>query len=781
MTESSVAEAVHAVIAFASSLPMADAPNYLDIKNPLKALDKVPGLPAIDDNDLKLKVARLLTDAVVGIAMNEPKAMMMLANSIKDLEIPSLLPEYSKWVLAAAKKDNSDAQLKYAMDLVLDNGYDHLELDEQEAIGWMVAATRFADHEDTKSTALLISAALAIVSTAVPKNIFQVAELVFYAASGRNATPRYPLGGLYAAQVWEKYAMEGDAHCMFELACILLAGEDVDKDFDAGLYWAVEGARKGDRLCYGVILSDDKFEKLKSYGLSEKTRQEIVTAKENAESGKKPGVDFSLPEIPITLPVPKRLGPFPLLPEALDEGDLKKAMALVNLFCVDDGTKADFLMKTITSMVDNKEKKRLKVLAESFGDIDAAVEYVLTEEGESRLLYLSIASENAKAVFHTAYINGDENPNLSALERSGEMGYGDALAALGEIYEMGLSVLQSTLKVEEVAVDYAKALDYYIKAGDNAKALYRRSIMLKNGKGCEADPTTSMELCRKAITLGHVMACYSYGIRLSLASMKVEGTPLEMMAPNSIDGLRWIERMHDREPQAETEDFINQQRLSWIMHLSKKGKKLLRDARGGDSKAMMDLANALRRVAPEHLMGVMLFYGGMIEGNPDATYELGRAFEFGIGSGDSEVIQPNICKAACWYYKSATTGTKTTSILSLLALADLHTTGGYSAKSKTIVAKNLDLASQYRDLAQRLLDGKSITKVPPPEVNIVLNTFLEGELRDEKRMGKAKIVLKGSDLDDVIGSFAALDKEGGKGGKGGEEQEEAAGGCCTIL
>ncbi|KAJ3308107.1 hypothetical protein HDU76_004129 [Blyttiomyces sp. JEL0837] len=263
------------------------------------------------------------------------------------------------------------------------------------------------------------------------------------------------------------------------------------------------------------------------------------------------------------------------------------------------------------------------------------------------------------------------------------------------------------------------------KQDTDANCLYRRSIILKNGKGgADPDPETGLILCKQAVSMGHLEASYSLGMRLSAAvavSKKTNETNNDITSPeyfqqskeNALETCKYlcyIERKHDREPTQYTTDYLEDMpKLFGRIWLIEDGVELYERVVAGDKKALLDLFTAFKYASiHEHLvLGLTLLLADAKI--PEGLYELGTTYHLAKRPG----VFKNIWSATGMYYEALEHCTNPEShteiaILSLLALADIFESGesSFQTAHRHIAPKDPALAKSFRALANDLLFDK---------------------------------------------------------------------------
>jgi len=176
--------------------------------------------------------------------------------------------------------------------------------------------------------------------------------------------------------------------------------------------------------------------------------------------------------------------------------------------------------------VDHNKSRKYFSMAASMGDANACFFLGLAElegtfdaqpnmEEGMKLLKHAVSLDHPKAILHLArlYGTGAYDINFSTrkylllLEKAGELGNGEALNELGNVYLKGEA---------EQDVDYKKAVKYFHEGmyHKNADATYACGVMYYHGYGTKKSRYTAHQMFGDAAEQGHVAAMRSMGMML---------------------------------------------------------------------------------------------------------------------------------------------------------------------------------------------------------------------------------------------------------------------------
>ncbi|KAJ3333772.1 hypothetical protein HDU76_003941, partial [Blyttiomyces sp. JEL0837] len=723
----------------------------------------LPDAAQIKDEDVRKLVVQLVAFAQLNES-GSPSAGMFMANVIEALDIKELQPLEKKYLLQSALRDVKKAQMSFGQKLSLAS--EGTRSFDAEALGWFLAATRDCAQTEisTQIYATASLAGLAAVSPVVPSNdLFQVGQLLGFITRQLTVSPdttnlpRFPLASKYTAMTWEKYALEGSPDAMFNLGVIYLDGDGVPVDTAAALYWLLKGSRLNHKMCLKALSSPRYSEYLYkepiSYPVELKAKIDQIFGWIRDED-KAPGVDFEVPSLP-DIQEPTRLGP---LPEFEGDQDLIEYLTICKVMsgksaivygkACGDKEREDAAREGLLQAVKWRKMFEAKFKAGK-GDADAKVDYVLlrkdvvetNDEEESKKLIAEAAAEgNAKALYHHADNQSGFDATFTVLKQSAEKGYGPACYKVGQIYESGV---QSDGKIL-VARDCVKALEAYAKAENDADCIYRRSIILKNGKGVDPDPETALTLCKQAVAMGHIEASFSLGMRLSSSASKQHLQTLEndeteiaskerkQASMEAFKYLRYVERLHDREPSQTTLDVLDKMpKLFSRVWLMEEGVDMHKKAVAGDMTALLNLFTA---------------------------------FKF----ARFDDMSKNIFKTTGLYLetlencKNPETQTEI-AILSLLALADIFENGenSFTTANSIIAPVDLPLSKSYRELATELLLEKTqlpLTNIPKSD-NEYFNAVVSSKVEEISRMSEMFKETVKNDMGKTVKQLALKDQK----------------------
>ncbi|KAI8850523.1 hypothetical protein BC829DRAFT_150548 [Chytridium lagenaria] len=238
------------------------------------------------------------------------------------------------------------------------------------------------------------------------------------------------------------------------------------------------------------------------------------------------------------------------------------------------------------------------------------------------------------------------------LEKAGEMGCIQAFVDLGHLYETGYIQGHHQSSTPLMKVDKQKALDFFAKAENHPTALYHRSRLLST-----THPQFSHTLLVRSASHGYPAACFEYG--------------------GCGGGVMWREFARDRcDWMTEDEGWMEEHRRETLKDFLGTWKEVLEGVLAGDVDKRVEMGRLFKWMGRGDMMfeelAITLFYSVAASKDATAAYELGRLFQYGhLHASGPHHNEPNMKAACMWYHLSATRGTTTPSLLSLLSLAEL--------------------------------------------------------------------------------------------------------------
>ncbi|KAJ3301482.1 hypothetical protein HDU76_005733 [Blyttiomyces sp. JEL0837] len=747
------------------------------------------------DSAKRTKLSALLLLALQA-AGGDPQSMEYLVQTLENSEdLPRMPKEASLWSLLGAKQDITQCQLLYARYLI--EGL-VVPKDDYQALGWLVAAARSAEspiHEIQSATKI---ATLMLTSPEIPVDLSDLMNILIRARE-KAGHAGYEFGGRAAVDVWQALALKGDPDGMFELGNVYASGEDVPANYEAAMHWYTKSAESGSwKGASGMLDLLQNPDLTKLYIQPTSNSSEILSKLQHCIEKGQSNEAFNLPNLS---GVPRFGAPSNIVSGRIEGGSTGN----VKIVSVDVGDIermiGDFLNGSDDEKKRNAKSEIVGVLNEKVrevargkavaGDVDAMVEYALATDmvtEKESWLEKAAAKDNAKAMYELAKMLKATEPSkhVSWMTKSADLGYPDACYEVGVFFEEGINGSEA---------DYAKAIAYYERAPDHGECLYRRAMLLKDGKVTTAYTTEFETLLKRAIAKGSMTACYAYGSHL--ANQASVNSPIDSISPvlripPSMEASRFIERACDHADIGEARDFKTLMDGVFKRVLGTHGREIIVEARSGSLSAQMELGFILKSLGLQG-MAAVVFFGNLSSNNPDAQYEVARAFHLGIGD-----IKRHLLKAACWYYDAAINGKGASSIISLLALSDLFSKGHPDVTNTGIshaFPKNESLSKAYSDAALVLLNSmiagseslgiSSISTsnlvIPEPIIPINVQGFLKAEKTDNIRNNVTMGILQVGEIEALLQAFpegrATLGRGnsgrgggngGGIGGEGGE-------------
>ncbi|KAJ3279512.1 hypothetical protein HDU76_009484, partial [Blyttiomyces sp. JEL0837] len=395
----------------------------------------VPKIETIKDLEVKEKLLKVFQKALTNEKSSNPSAKVALAESIADLNVDDLDPLYNRLILDAALKGSPRAQQIYGLNMVKEAHGN--KSDDAEALGWLMASSRFSGSMEIQMLSAISMAALAAISTAVPDNdpytFCQILEFTRIQESRNNLdnVPPFPLAAKYTAMVWEKYALQGSSHAMFELGCIYYEGEGIPKDVKSAMYWFRQGTKLNHKFCTKFYCDPQSQLELKSIDPSLVVSPQLsaqLTACFNMihMADKLPGVDFKVPiSLLPDIPAPKQLGRLPV-PEETNNEILDMKLMFLQMFYTyglvvgKDKAQEEKIAKELLSTPVMAKYVRCGLKAGK-GDIEASVEYArlskvlhVEDKIKDKEMCRQLIAKAATAGISTAlYFHSQNQPNFS--------------------------------------------------------------------------------------------------------------------------------------------------------------------------------------------------------------------------------------------------------------------------------------------------------------------------------------------------------------------------------
>ncbi|KAJ3413242.1 phosphatidyl inositol kinase [Chytridiales sp. JEL 0842] len=685
-------------------------------------------------------------------------------------ELPPMPEESFEMLQVAARWDHSPSQL--ALGEAYMNG-SQVAKDDYLALGWLVASCRSAQTQSQETTSSVALSVLLLTSPSLPSDLSVLTTLLLRNREGVGYEPSFfPLGSSAILQVWEMLALQGHAEAMFELADLWATGEEVpEKNTDTAAYWYFQSAQKG---CWKSLaaLANAYETGLGSYiPLNPSIANQLLKLSEAAEKG--------------SLILPDQLPPFPSVPEPpklksmkppvvgnsgskfnppYSKEECEKAV-LEFLHGSHDTVRALGKKKMVEFLKDKEvETDRLKAAG---GDTSAMVRYAKAiDYPTEKLDWLERAAQKGDATamveLYQHHMYSDSFLAMDYLRKATNLRDPQACFLLGSRYEEGSAGSPRS---------YDMAYEFYMQAKNHPEALFKASALVQEGKVQNVDPQESKALLTQAIVHGHLPACLTYGSQLSSSPSPSE--PVKGRLPPTLPASRFIERATDHGSHLlQSKDTKAQHDFPFRKLLETHGKEIITEARAGDLNAQMELGYILKSLGLQG-MAAVVFFGNLASNNPDAQYEVARAFHLGIGD-----IKRHLLKACCWYFDAARNGKGSASVLSLLALADLFRKGATDvglAGVSYAFPKNLELAERYSAAAQKLLEGKTPDEIPVPKVPIDVEVFLKGEKEDDIRNNVTTGILKVGEIEALLQAFPEGQATLGRGAGRGKSGQGAAG------
>ncbi|KAI9363416.1 hypothetical protein DFJ73DRAFT_811112, partial [Zopfochytrium polystomum] len=763
-----------------------------------------------------LKLAALLLLAVNAVAGDLAYTWVLAETLDHSEDLPSLPDEATKWYRVGAKQDHPDCQLAYAKKII--EGVT-TPRDDYKAVAWLTAACRSADTHAQDVAASVALATLLLSSPLVPATLSDVLNLLIRSRE-KAGFAGFLFGGQGLAKIWEEMAnsSEPDPDAMFEMGNVFALAEDVPADYPTAMYWYIESVQAGSWK--GLAgLSDllqntpAQAQQMLPFSLFDnETKQKIAQLAEEAEDS------ASLPPLD-GINLPKLARPQKPLPDwrprisekwFVGREKLAEIEAAVSAFARPSSVPATPTTPVHPSVSDEDEKKEAKakiiqLLREKEHGIAKAryertrdtahlVEYakLVPESAEKRALLQKAAdSGSSDAMFILSEVLKSENVALSVylLTQAAEQDHPAACTKLGMLHEKGL---------DGISLDAQAANSLYTRAKDYPEALYRRANLLQSGVITTPYFDEFETILKRAICFGHLRACYSYGAHLARStssnSPPSSATTLTHVAstpriPSTLDAWRFVERALDFELTdiPEARDFRTMMDATFKTILAAHGREIILSARAGDLQSQMALGYVLKSLGVQGMAAVVFFgnVGGDGSGDPDAPYEVARAFHIGIGD-----VKRHLFKAAAWYYEAAriNRGGKPSAAktLALVALRDLFEAGSDDVSNNGVghaFPKDANGAALYGALALKAFDGVDVEVPVPVLPSFDVLQFLAAEKADQIRTNVTMGILQVGEIEALLQSFpegrASLGRKA-TGGGGFNKAEEVGDGLAGM-